>query len=161
MGGEDLHARLTTTRGRTVQSNILVENNKLEEEVKRLQRIISELESFVSTQQGEITKWKARAVKLKEKRDVVETPLSPCTSTKRSIPMSSEDVNSPMKFLHSPMKFLDSPKSKFFYVHPGSESMSINCPKQFFDNSNLGTIQGNYSQIYLSLPYILSLYPVF
>lgn len=44
MGGEDLHARLTTTRGHTVQSNILLEKNKLEEELKRLQSKISELE---------------------------------------------------------------------------------------------------------------------
>ncbi|KAK6306444.1 hypothetical protein J4Q44_G00233690 [Coregonus suidteri] len=141
--GQDLHARLTTTRGRTVQSNILLEKNKLEEEVKRLQSNISELESLVSTQQGEITKWKARAIKLKEKRrDLVDKPLSPCTPTKRHLPMSSEDfLNSPKRFLDSPKKFLDSPKSKFFDVRPGSESMSINCPKQFFDNSNLGTIQ--------------------
>ncbi|XP_045082819.1 centromere-associated protein E isoform X5 [Coregonus clupeaformis] len=169
--GQDLHARLTTTRGRTVQSNILLEKNKLEEEVKRLQSNISELESLVSTQQGEITKWKARAIKLKEKRrDLVDKPLSPCTPTKRHLPMSSEDflnspkrfldspkrfldspkrfldspkrfLDSPKRFLDSPKKFLDSPKSKFFDVRPGSESMSINCPKQFFDNSNLGTIQ--------------------
>ncbi|XP_036791711.1 centromere-associated protein E isoform X5 [Oncorhynchus mykiss] len=162
--GQDLHARLITARGRTVQSNILLEKNKLEEELKRLQSKISELESLVSTQQGEITKWKARAIKLKEKkRDVVDKPLSPCTPTKHRLPMNSEQflnspkrfldspkkfldspkkfLDSPKKFLDSPKKFLDSPKSKFFDVRPGSESMSINCPKQFFDNSNLGTIQ--------------------
>ncbi|XP_055742770.1 centromere-associated protein E isoform X2 [Salvelinus fontinalis] len=148
--GQDLHARLITARGRTVQSNILLEKNKLEEELKRLQSKISELESLVSTQQGEITKWKARAIKLKEKkRDVVDKPLSPCTPTKHRLPMNSEQflnspkrfLNSPKKLIDSPKKFLDSPKSKFFDVRPGSESMSINCPKQFFDNSNLGTIQ--------------------
>nr|XP_046206559.1 centromere-associated protein E isoform X5 [Oncorhynchus gorbuscha] len=155
--GQDLHARLITARGRTVQSNILLEKNKLEEELKRLQSKISELESLVFTQQGEITKWKARAIKLKEKkRDVVDKPLSPCTPTKHRLPMNSEQflnspkrflnspkklIDSPKKFLNSPKKFLDSPKSKFFDVCSGSESMSINCPKQFFDNSNLGTIQ--------------------
>ncbi|XP_031686002.1 centromere-associated protein E isoform X10 [Oncorhynchus kisutch] len=148
--GQDLHARLITARGRTVQSNILLEKNKLEEELKRLQSKISELESLVSTQQGEITKWKARAIKLKEKkRDVVDKPLSPCTPTKHRLPMNSEQflnspkrfLNSPKKLIDSPKKFLDSPKSKFFDVRSGSESMSINCPKLFFDNSNLGTIQ--------------------
>ncbi|XP_029618646.1 centromere-associated protein E isoform X5 [Salmo trutta] len=148
--GQDLHARLITARGRMVQSNILLEKNKLEEELKRLQSKISELESLVSTQQGEITKWKARAIKLKEnKRDVVDKPLSPCTPTKHRLPMNSEQflnspkrfLNSPKRLIDSPKKFLDSPKSKFFDVRPGSESMSINCPKQFFDNSNLGTIQ--------------------
>lgn len=69
-------------------------------------------------------------------------------------------LNSPKRLIDSPKKFLDSPKSKFFDVRPGSESMSINCPKQFFDNSNLGTIQGNYGQIYLTLPYNFSLYSV-
>eukprot|EP00063_Salmo_salar_P040842 XP_014015677.1 PREDICTED: centromere-associated protein E isoform X8 [Salmo salar] len=162
--GPDLHARLITARGRMVQSNILLEKNKLEEELKRLQSKISELESLVSTQQGEITKWKARAIKLKEnKRDVVDKPLSPSTPTKHRLPMNSEQflnspkrflnspkrflnspkrfLNSPKRLIDSPKKFLDSPKSKFFDVRPGSESMSINCPKQFFDNSNLGTIQ--------------------
>ncbi|XP_052334724.1 centromere-associated protein E isoform X2 [Oncorhynchus keta] len=147
--GQDLHARLITARGRMVQSNILLEKNKLEEELKRLQSKISELESLVFTQQGEITKWKARAIKLKEKRDVVDKPLSPCTPTKHRLPMNSEQflnspkrfLNSPKKLIDSPKKFLDSPKSKFFDVCSGSESMSINCPKQFFDNSNLGTIQ--------------------
>lgn len=42
--GPDLHARLITARGRMVQSNILLEKNKLEEELKRLQSKISELE---------------------------------------------------------------------------------------------------------------------
>lgn len=42
--GEDLHARLTTTRGRIVQSSVLLEKNKLEEEVRQLQKKIVELE---------------------------------------------------------------------------------------------------------------------
>ncbi|KAL0979456.1 hypothetical protein UPYG_G00185320 [Umbra pygmaea] len=147
MEGEDLHARLRNTRGRTVHSNILIEKNKLEEEVK-LQKRISELESFVSTQQAELTKWKTRAIKLK-KRDVLDKPLSPSTPTKRLLPVNSEDflnspkkfLDSPKKFLDSPKKFLDSPKSKFFDVRPGSESMSVNRPKQFFDNSTFESIQ--------------------
>lgn len=44
MEGEDLHARLTTTRGRTVQSNVLLQKNELEEEVRQLQKKIVELE---------------------------------------------------------------------------------------------------------------------
>ncbi|XP_034152614.1 centromere-associated protein E isoform X2 [Esox lucius] len=175
MEGEDLHARLISIGGRKVQSNIVIEKNKLAEEVKHLQKKISELESLVSTKQGEITKWKARALKLK--RDAVDKPQSPCAPTKRCLPMSSEDflgspkkllgspkkllgspkkllgspkkllgspqmfLDSPQKFLDSPQKFLDSPKSKFFDVRPGSESMSINCPKQFFDNSTFETAQ--------------------
>ncbi|KAJ7994181.1 hypothetical protein DPEC_G00263250 [Dallia pectoralis] len=147
MEGEDLHARLIANRGRKVQSNILMEKDKLDEEVKDLQKKVSELESLVSSQQGELAKWKARAIKLK-KRDAGDKPLSPCTPKKRGVPLNSEDLNSPKRFLHSPKRFLDSPrklldspKSKFFDVHPGSEAVSIACPKQFFDNSTFETTQ--------------------
>ncbi|XP_071384535.1 centromere-associated protein E [Centroberyx affinis] len=150
--GEDLYARLTNPKGLVVQSSILLEKTKLEEEVKRLHVKITELESLVSSQQAEIAKWKSRAIKLKEKSRVVpDKPLSPCTPTKRRLPMTSESsnfLNSPKRFLDSPKKLLDSakvslldsPKSRFFDVDASSESLSRNCPKQFFDNSNLGTI---------------------
>ncbi|XP_071755303.2 centromere-associated protein E [Centroberyx gerrardi] len=152
MQGEDLYARLTNPKGLVVQSSILLEKTKLEEEVKQLHVKITELESLVSSQQAEIAKWKSRAIKLKEKSRIVpDRPLSPCTPTKRRLPMTSETsnfLNSPKRFLDSPKKLLDSakvsvldsPKSRFFDVDASSESLSRNCPKQFFDNSNLGTI---------------------
>ncbi|KAM6954033.1 centromere-associated protein E [Aplochiton taeniatus] len=148
--GVDLHARLTATRGHTLQSSVVLEKNKLEEEVKKLKMNIAELESLVSSQQTEIAKWKSRAVKAKGKCVAVgEKPRSPCTPTKRRPPTEKSEFLTPTKkFLDSPKKpwefpsasLLHSPKTKFFDIRPGSESMSINCPKQFFDNSHLGTI---------------------
>ncbi|XP_070782074.1 centromere-associated protein E-like [Enoplosus armatus] len=158
--GEDLHARLTNPRGLVIKSSILQEKTKLEEEVKQLERKISELESLVSSQQAEIGKWKSRAVKLKVKsKTEVDQPSSPSTPTKRGLPMTSESsnfLNSPKKFLltspkrvlDSPRKLpgspkvslLDSPKSRFFDAGGSSELLSRTCPKQFFDNSSLGTI---------------------
>ncbi|KAG9354817.1 hypothetical protein JZ751_001530 [Albula glossodonta] len=128
---EPIHSKVVvTTGGRTVQSTVLMEKNRLDEEVKQLEKKTANLESLVSSQQLEISKWKARATKLKEnKREGLksETPLSPRTPTKRRR-ADTEGL------------ILDSPKSKFFDAHSISESMSINCPKQFFDNSNLGTV---------------------
>ncbi|XP_029903592.1 centromere-associated protein E isoform X7 [Myripristis murdjan] len=155
--GKDLYDRLTNSKGLIVQSSILLEKTKLEEEVKLLQVKIAELESLVSSQQAEIAKWKSRAIKLKEKsKVVVDKPLSPCTPTKRRLPMTSDCSNfitSPKRFLGTPKKTLDSPKmvdspkkllscpdspkTRFF---DGTESLTRNCPKQFFDNSNLGTL---------------------
>ncbi|XP_040921131.1 centromere-associated protein E isoform X3 [Toxotes jaculatrix] len=137
--GEDLHAKLTNPRGLMIKSSILVEKTKLEEEVKELQLKITQLESLVSTQQAEISKWKSRAIKLKAKGTVeVDKPSSTCTPTKRGLPMSLE---SPRKLLDSPkVPLLDSPKSRFFDVGGSSELLSRSCPKQFFDNSSLGTI---------------------
>lgn len=123
---------------------------------------------MVASQQAEITKWKNRAIKLKVKNKVEEDKLqSPSTPTKRGFPMTSDSSNllsSPKKFLipakklldtprkglESPRKLLDSPKasllespkSRFFDVGGSSETLSRNCPKQFFDNSSLGTIPG-------------------
>lgn len=91
------------------------------------------MDSLISSQQLEITKWKTRATKLKEnKREALkeEMPLSPHTPTKRRRPVTSEG------------HILDSPKSKFFDGRSVSESMSANCPKQFFDNSSLGNVPG-------------------
>ncbi|KAM4633781.1 centromere-associated protein E [Polymixia lowei] len=155
--GEDLYARLTQPKGCTIQSSIHLEKTKLEEEVKQFNLKIAELESSVSSQQAEIAKWKSRAVKLKEKsRAGMDKPSSPCTPSKRRFPMASEGsyLKSPKRFLGTPklldspkkamdprmMSALDSPKNKFFDVSTGSESLSRNCPKQFFDNSNLGTL---------------------
>ncbi|XP_068565124.1 centromere-associated protein E [Cebidichthys violaceus] len=164
--GEDLHARLTNPRGLVIKTSILLEKTKLEEEVKQLQLKITELESVVSGQQEEISKWKSRAIKLKVKSKAeVDKPSSPCTPTKRGISMTSDTSNflsSPKKFLVTPRKVLDSPrkvldsprkvldspkvslrdspKSRFFELGGSSEMLSRNCPKQFFDNSRLGTI---------------------
>ncbi|XP_019201318.1 centromere-associated protein E isoform X6 [Oreochromis niloticus] len=164
--GKDLHARLTNPRSSVVSSSILMEKSKLEKEVSQLHMKITELESVVASQQAEITKWKNRAIKLKVKNKVEEDKLqSPSTPTKRGFPMTSDSSNllsSPKKFLipakklldtprkglESPRKLLDSPKasllespkSRFFDVGGSSETLSRNCPKQFFDNSSLGTI---------------------
>ncbi|XP_049446554.1 centromere-associated protein E isoform X4 [Epinephelus fuscoguttatus] len=171
--GEDLHARLTNPRGLVIKSSVVLEKTKLEEEVKQLQLKITELESLVSSQQVEINKWKSRAFKLKVKSKAeVDRPPSPCTPTKRGLPLTSDPSNflsSPKKFLVTPRKVLDSPrkvldsprkvldsprklldspkvsvldspKSRFFDVGGSSEVLSRTCPKQFFDNSSLGTI---------------------
>ncbi|XP_076613156.1 centromere-associated protein E [Chaetodon auriga] len=157
--GEDLHARLTNPRGLVIKSSIALEKTKLEEEIKQLQVKISELESLVSSQQAEISKWKSRAIKLKGRSAAeVEKPSSPCTLTKRALPMNSDSSNtfsspkkllvtpkkvldSPRKVLESPkLSLLDSPKCRFFDMSGSSELMSRTCPKQFFDNSSLGTI---------------------
>ncbi|KAG5840638.1 hypothetical protein ANANG_G00190860 [Anguilla anguilla] len=129
---ESIYAKGTATiGGRTVQSSIVMEKNRLEEEVKQLKKKIVQLESLISSQQLEITKWKTRATKLKENRKEgvkAEMPLSPHTPTKRRRPITSEG------------HVLDSPKSKFFDARSVSESVSANCPKQFFDNSTLGNV---------------------
>uniref|UniRef100_A0A3P8RL84 Uncharacterized protein n=1 Tax=Amphiprion percula TaxID=161767 RepID=A0A3P8RL84_AMPPE len=155
--GKDLHARLTNPRG-LVTSSIQLEKAKLEEEVKELRLKITELESLVSSQQAELGKWKNRAIKLKVKSKAeADKPSSPCTPTKRAFPMTSDsshlfsspkkclvapkkNLDSPRKALESPRKLLDSPKSGFFDIGGSSELLSRACPKQFFDNSSLGTI---------------------
>ncbi|XP_047439453.1 LOW QUALITY PROTEIN: centromere-associated protein E-like [Mugil cephalus] len=171
--GEDLHARLTHPRGLMTKSSVMVEKTKLEEEIKQLQLKITELESVVSSQQVEISKWKNRALKLKVKsKTELEKPSSQCTPTKRPLLMTSDAsdlLNSPKKFLvaskkaldspgnimDSPRKLLaspkkgldspkvsllDSPKSRIFDMGGSSELLSRTCPKQFFDNSSLGTV---------------------
>ncbi|XP_074471798.1 uncharacterized protein LOC141756161 isoform X1 [Sebastes fasciatus] len=161
--GEDLHARLTKPRGLMIESSTLLQKNKLEEEVKQLQLKITRLESLLSSQQAEITKWKSRAYKLKVKSmSEAEKPSSPCTPTKRGHSLTSDASNffsSPKKFMVNPRKVLDpiqdsprkvldspkvstldSPKSRFFDVEGSSELLSRTCPRQFFDNSSLGTV---------------------
>ncbi|XP_039638281.1 centromere-associated protein E isoform X2 [Perca fluviatilis] len=157
--GEDLHARLTNPRGLGIKTSILQEKTKLEEEVKTLHMKIIELESLVSSQQAEITKWKGRAIRLKVKtKGEVDKPSSPCTPTKRALPMNSDpssSLSSPAKFLVTPRRVLDSPrkpldspnvlespKSKFFDAGGASDVLSRTRPKQFFDNTSLGTIPG-------------------
>ncbi|KAM9704226.1 centromere-associated protein E isoform 2-T2 [Menidia menidia] len=152
--GEELCSRLTKPRGVVTQSSILLEKTKLEEDVKQLQLKISELESLTFSQQAEISKWKNRAISLRMKSKAGgDKPSSPCTPTKRSLPMTSEPshlLSSPRKFLFAPgritepnspkLSLLDSPKSRFFDACESSELLSRTCPKQFFDNSSLGTI---------------------
>ena len=129
--------------------------------------------SQVSSQQKEIAKWKARAVMLKEKTKVADKPPSPCTPTKRRLPVtlgSSQILNSPKKRLlqdspkmlgsprkipGSPKKIPDSPKTStlggtksYFDSDSVSEPRSKNQPFQFFDNSSLGSAAGE-QRIYL------------
>lgn len=138
------------------------------------------LYSLVSSQQEESNKWKKRAIKLKVKsKTEVDMPSSPCTPTKRGLPMTSDSTNllsspkrclvTPKKIVDSPRKLLDSPKSRFFDVGGTSELLSRTCPKQFFDNSCLGTIPGklhlkficNVLQLLLSCSLFISLQKVF
>ncbi|KAM3861526.1 uncharacterized protein ACN63O_014979 [Diretmus argenteus] len=163
--GGDLYAKLTHPRDVTVQSSVLLEKTKLEEEVKQLQLKITQLESSVSSNQAETVKWKTRAVKLKRSLLMADKPSSLCTPTKRLPPATSEDSQgtpqrsprtptkrllpatsedsqgTPQKRPYSPKgSLLDSPKSKFFDVNPDSASVSRPRCRQFFDNSSLGTI---------------------
>ncbi|XP_043963958.1 centromere-associated protein E-like isoform X1 [Gambusia affinis] len=154
--GKELHARLTNPRGTMIQSSILLEKTKLEEEVNRLRLRITELESLVSCQQEETAKWKNRAISLKGKSKAEQDrQTSPCTPKKRTLCPTSDctllfsptkksylppkkALDSPRKPLVSAASLLDSPKSSFFNAGEGSELLSRNCPTQFFDNSNLG-----------------------
>lgn len=104
-------------------------------------------------------------------------PSSPSTPTKRGLAVTSDSssfFNSPKKFLVTPKKVLqsprkvldspnwildspkssyhDSPKSRFFGVADSSEMLIKTCPKQFFDNSGLGTLPGKHCSLtFLSL----------
>ncbi|KAL6481452.1 hypothetical protein MHYP_G00095320 [Metynnis hypsauchen] len=103
-----------------------------EKKMEELEKKNAHFESLVTKQQEEITKWKNRAYKLRESKK--EAPQSPRTPSKRQPPLTESEVNSPKR------AFIDSPKSKFFDVRSGAESLSLKCPKQFFDNSGLGTM---------------------
>ncbi|XP_072512902.1 centromere-associated protein E [Salminus brasiliensis] len=103
-----------------------------EKQIEDLEKKNAHFESLVTKQQEEITKWKSRAYKLRESKK--EAPQSPRTPTKRQPPLVESEVNSPKRL------FIDSPKSKFFDVRSGADPLSLKCPKQFFDNSNLGTM---------------------
>ncbi|KAM4712295.1 centromere-associated protein E isoform 2-T2 [Anableps anableps] len=162
--GKELHARLTNPKGTVIQSSVLLEKTKLEEEVKQLQLRITELESLVTSQQVETNKWKNRAISLKGKSKAdqdQDKQSSPSTPKKRPLATTSDSTlfSSPKKnclplnkILDSPRKvvasswkplvgatsLLDSPKSSFFDAGENSELLTRNCPKQFFDNSDLG-----------------------
>ncbi|XP_060947618.1 LOW QUALITY PROTEIN: centromere-associated protein E-like [Limanda limanda] len=156
--GEDLHTKLTNPKGVVIKSSILLDKTILEKEVKQLCLKTTELECLVSTQQTEISKWKSRAINLKAKSKVeVDKPSSPCKTTKRGLQETSDSsfLSSPKKLLvtsrkilDSPRKVmdfpkvyqLDSPKSSFFDVGGSSDLLPRTFPKQFFDNSSLGTI---------------------
>ncbi|XP_037399048.1 centromere-associated protein E isoform X2 [Pygocentrus nattereri] len=103
-----------------------------ETKIEELEKKTAHFESLVTKQQEEITKWKNRAYKLRESKK--EAPQSPRTPSKRQPPLTESEVNSPKR------AFIDSPKSKFFDVRSGAEPLSLKCPKQFFDNSGLGTM---------------------
>ncbi|XP_051560864.1 centromere-associated protein E-like [Myxocyprinus asiaticus] len=115
-------------------SNIRAFASLKEKKIEELQKKNAQIESLVSKQQEEISKWKRRAYKMKEsKKDGL------CTPTKRQPILTETEVNSPKKM------FLDSPKSKFFDVR-SSVPISLNCPTQFFDNSSLGTVPDSSSR---------------
>lgn len=126
----------------------------------------------MSSQAAEISKWKSRAIKLKAKTNPEMDKLgSPCTPAKRGQGNSTEpsDLLSPSKrFLLTPQKLpdspktsvLDSPKSRFFDLAETSELLSGTRPKQFFDNSQLGTTQGEFTCL-LPLPPAASDGPAF
>ncbi|KAL7845850.1 hypothetical protein AOLI_G00240420 [Acnodon oligacanthus] len=103
-----------------------------EKKIEELEKKNAHFESLVTKQHEEITKWKNRAYKLRESKK--EAPQSPRTPSKRQPPLTESEVNSPKR------AFIDSPKSKFFDVRSGAEPLSLTCPKQFFDNSGLGTM---------------------
>lgn len=109
---------------------------------------------MLSSQAADISKWKSRAIKLKVKSKAdVDKPGSPGTPTNRGLSMTSDSskfMSSPKKFLATPKKILDSsivsqldlPKSRFFDEGSSSDLLSRTCPKQFFDNSGLGSLPG-------------------
>ncbi|KAK2817883.1 hypothetical protein Q7C36_021816 [Tachysurus vachellii] len=103
-----------------------------DKKIEDLEKKTVQFESLLNKQQEEINKWKKRAYRLRESKK--EAPHSPRTPTKRPLLLTESDMYSPKKSL------LDSPKSKFFDLHSETETMSIKCPKQFFDNSSLGTM---------------------
>ncbi|XP_017280085.1 centromere-associated protein E isoform X2 [Kryptolebias marmoratus] len=163
--GKDLYSKLTHPKGVVIESSIVLEKTKLEEKVRQLQLKITELESLVSSQHADISKWKNRAIKLKGKSKADGDKMtSPCTPTKRGFFMTADSDNflcapkkillpsnkvleSPKKDLQSPRKppdspkfsLLNSPKSRFFDTSEGSELLSRSRPTQFFDNSSLGS----------------------
>ncbi|XP_061552319.1 centromere-associated protein E isoform X2 [Phycodurus eques] len=151
--GEELHDRLLNPR--SVVSRHVLRDSKLEEEVKRLQIQIGHLENVISSQQADLAKWKNRAVKLKSKAKRDGQPSPPHTPTKPGHCAYPDPLlQSPKKFLVAPQKvleppitlvdspkipLLDSPKSKFFDIASNADLLARTYPRQFFDNSSLGT----------------------
>ncbi|XP_061887601.1 centromere-associated protein E isoform X2 [Entelurus aequoreus] len=162
--GEELHERLVNPRGLVVKSSLVLEKTKLveertkleeekaklQEEVKQLHLKITHLDKLVFSHQAEITKWKNRALKLKVKtKEDVDRSSQPYPQTK-----PGHTLSSPSSFLGSPRKkytsthlfnspkssLLDSPKSSFFNGPESSQLLLKTCPKNFFDNSSLGSL---------------------
>ncbi|XP_077433889.1 centromere-associated protein E isoform X3 [Vanacampus margaritifer] len=152
--GEELHERLVNPRGLNKHSAVL-QKSALEEEVKRLQTQIAQLENVISSLQADVSKWKNRAIKLKSKaKENVQSAL-PCTPTKHGLPVCPDFFpQSPKKSAFAPLKvkdspkttlldsprvpLLDSPKSKFFDKAANDDILSRTFPRLFFDNSSLG-----------------------
>ncbi|KAG7239171.1 hypothetical protein INR49_029922 [Caranx melampygus] len=145
--GEDLHTKLTNPRGLVIKSSILLEKTKLEEEVKQLQVKITELESLVSSQQAEISKWKSRAIKLKVKsKPEGDKPTSPCSPTKRGLPMTSDCanfLNSPKKFKVTPRKLLDSPRKLL-----DSPRKLLESPRKLLDSPKVSLLDSSKSRFF-------------
>uniref|UniRef100_A0AAV2K835 Uncharacterized protein n=1 Tax=Knipowitschia caucasica TaxID=637954 RepID=A0AAV2K835_KNICA len=139
--GEALHARLVRPKG-LVQSSVVLEKSRLDEEAKHLKLRITELESLVSSLQAEVGKWKQRALKMKSVTEAKPKQNQETSSQKRL------QFDSPRKLLGSPRKVLESPaqinspKSRIFDGGSHSEFLLKKCPKQFFDNSSLGAAPG-------------------
>lgn len=84
-----------------------------------------------------------------------DQPAQPCPPTKRghrSAAEAPELMSPPKRFPLNPQQgfdspkrsTLESPKSRFFDAGGSSEVLSRICPKQFFDNSQLGVAQGEF-----------------
>ncbi|KAM9828647.1 centromere-associated protein E isoform 2-T2 [Syngnathus typhle] len=153
--GEELCDRFLNPRGAVIKSSAMLQNTKLEEEVKRLQVKMAQLESVISSQQADLSKWKNRALKLKSMVKADMKPSPPCTPTKRGLlPVCPELLpQSPKKLLlashkvpDSPVRqsdaphipLLNSPKSRFFDGDANTDLLSRTFPRKFFDNSSLG-----------------------
>ncbi|CAL8312485.1 unnamed protein product [Lota lota] len=120
--GEDLYCRLTNPRGSSVQTSGTLERSKLDEEIRHLHQKVTELQSLVSSQkaeicshQAEISKWKSRAMNLKEKtrKDRPRPPAATTPSKKRLFPPVASDgsvFSSPKRFHGTAQKVLDSPR---------------------------------------------------
>ncbi|CAL8236040.1 unnamed protein product [Arctogadus glacialis] len=90
---EDLYCRLTHPEGSKVQTSGSLERSKLEEEIRLLQLKVAELQSLLSSQkaeisghQAEISKWRSRALTLKEKANAMRPHLAaPTTPSKKRL----------------------------------------------------------------------------
>ncbi|XP_049610036.1 centromere-associated protein E isoform X2 [Syngnathus scovelli] len=152
--GEELCDRFMNPRGVVIKSSAMLQNSKLEEEVKQLQVKIAQLESVISSQQADLSKWKNRALKIKSMVKADIKPSPPCTPTKRGLPMcpdllpqspkkllltSHKVPDSPVRQLDAPrIPLLNSPKSRFFDEGANTDLLSRTFPRKFFDNSSLG-----------------------